>query len=220
MPSGASTGIHEAHELRDNDKDIYLGKGVTKAVQNVNKTINEELNGVEVSEQAGIDRLMIELDGTPNKTNLGANAPIFGAKHAPAVVLALMPNIAAWGQTQIDGALNAAGTSADKIGMGKLMDTGVVYHGMQLLGGGAVLAGLMLGAIAAFIIDREFNKAAAYALAAAALAFFGFIHGAQLAWAASPMVALGYVLLAGICLAVAWREESAQPAAAVAAGKA
>ncbi|MGO8797650.1 MAG: regulator [Roseiarcus sp.] len=142
------------------------------------------------------------------------------AKHAPAVVLALIPNIAAWGQTQIDGALNAAGTSADKIGMGKLMDTGVVYHGMQLLGGGAVLAGLMLGAIAAFIIDREFNKAAAYALAAAALAFFGFIHGAQLAWAASPMVALGYVLLAGICLAVAWREESAQPAAAVAAGKA
>ena len=85
------------------------------------------------------------------------------AKHAPAVVLAIIPNIALWGQTQIDGALAAAGTSASQLGMGKLMDSGVVYHGMQLLGGGAVLAGLMLGAIAAFIIDHEFRRAAAYA---------------------------------------------------------
>jgi AGZA family xanthine/uracil permease-like MFS transporter len=130
------------------------------------------------------------------------------AKHAPAVVLALIPNIAAWGQTQIDGALNAAGTSASQLGMAKLMDTGVVYHGMQLLGGGAVLAGLMLGAIAVFIIDREFIKAAAYAGAAAVLSFFGFIHGVQLDWAASPMVALGYLLLAAICVGVAMREGS------------
>ena len=136
------------------------------------------------------------------------------SKHAPAVVLALIPNIAAWGQTQIDGALNAAGTSASQLGMGKLMDAGVVYHGMQLLGGGAVLAGLMLGAIAVFIIEREFMKAAAYAGAAAILSFFGFIHGAQLDWAASPMVALGYLLLAAICLGVSMREESAQTATA------
>ena len=136
------------------------------------------------------------------------------SKHAPAVVLALIPNIAAWGQTQIDGALSAAGTSASQLGMGKLMDTGVVYHGMQLLGGGAVLAGLMLGAIAVFIIEREFMKAAAYAAAAAILSFFGFIHGAQLDWAASPMVALGYLLLAGICLGVSMREESAETATA------
>jgi enolase len=74
VPSGASTGIHEAHELRDNDKGIYGGKGVLKAVQNVNKTLREELNGIDVAEQVGIDELMIELDGTPNKTNLGANA--------------------------------------------------------------------------------------------------------------------------------------------------
>src|SRR5262249_37847955 len=121
------------------------------------------------------------------------------SKHAPAVVLALIPNIAAWGQTQIDGALNAAGTSATPLGMARRMDPGVVYHGMQLLGGGAVLAGLMLGAIAAFIIEREFMKAAAYALVAAVLSFFGFIHGAELAWMASPMVALGYVLLGAIC---------------------
>lgn len=74
VPSGASTGVHEAHELRDNDKSVYLGKGVLKAVQNVNKTLNEELNGVDVSEQVGIDRYMCELDGTPTKSNLGANA--------------------------------------------------------------------------------------------------------------------------------------------------
>ncbi|NTW31616.1 MAG: phosphopyruvate hydratase [Bacteroidetes bacterium] len=74
VPSGASTGIHEACELRDNDKSIYLGKGVLKAVQNVNKTLKEELNGYDVSEQYIIDELMIQLDGTPNKTNLGANA--------------------------------------------------------------------------------------------------------------------------------------------------
>ncbi len=74
VPSGASTGIYEAHELRDKDKDIYLGKGVLKAVQNVNKTLREELNGLDVSEQIEIDKLMIELDGTPTKSNLGANA--------------------------------------------------------------------------------------------------------------------------------------------------
>jgi AGZA family xanthine/uracil permease-like MFS transporter len=139
------------------------------------------------------------------------------SKHAPAVVLALIPNIAAWGQTQIDGALNAAGTSAAQLGMGKLMATGVVYQGMQLLGGGAVLAGLMLGAIAVFIIDRAFMKAAAYALAAAILSFFGFIHGVQLAWAASPQVALGYLLLGGICLVVALRAEPSVAAAPVSA---
>jgi AGZA family xanthine/uracil permease-like MFS transporter len=94
--------------------------------------------------------------------------------------------------------------------MGKLMDTGVVYHGMQLLGGGAVLGGLMLGAIAVFIIDREFTKAAAYSGAAAVLSFFGFIHGVQLDWAASPMVALGYLLLAAICMGASMREENTQ----------
>ena len=74
IPSGASTGIHEAHELRDKDNGYYMGKGVLKAVQNVNKTLREELNGIDVSEQVGIDQLMIELDGTPTKSNLGANA--------------------------------------------------------------------------------------------------------------------------------------------------
>ncbi|MGH6924361.1 MAG: regulator [Propylenella sp.] len=129
------------------------------------------------------------------------------ARHAPAVVLAIIPNIAAWGQTQIDGALGAAGTNAATVGAEALGNNGVVYNGMALLGGGAVLAGLILGAVAAFIIDREFNKAAFYAGAGAILAFFGFIHGIQLEWMASPQVALGYALLAVICYVLGMREQ-------------
>ncbi len=128
------------------------------------------------------------------------------AKHAPAVILAIIPSIAEWGQLQIDSALNAAGTSADKIGAAKLSGSGVIYHGMELLGGGAVLAGLVLGAIAAFIIDREFNKATIYAFAGAVLSYFGFIHGLQLQFGASPEVALGYLLLGLICYGLGMRE--------------
>ncbi len=74
VPSGASTGIHEALELRDGDKSRYGGKGVLKAVENVNTVIAEELFGMDSLDQVGIDNLLIELDGTPNKSNLGANA--------------------------------------------------------------------------------------------------------------------------------------------------
>ena len=74
VPSGASTGIHEAVELRDNDKKKYLGKGVLKAVKNVNETITPALLGYDVADQTGIDQLMIALDGTSNKGKLGANA--------------------------------------------------------------------------------------------------------------------------------------------------
>jgi enolase len=74
VPSGASTGAHEAVELRDNDKSKYLGKGVLKAVDNVNDIIAKELNGVDVFEQNAIDQLLIEIDGTENKGKLGANA--------------------------------------------------------------------------------------------------------------------------------------------------
>jgi len=74
VPSGASTGIHEALELRDGDKGRYNGKGVLKAVDNVNNEIADELLGVDALEQKAIDELLIELDGTPNKANFGANA--------------------------------------------------------------------------------------------------------------------------------------------------
>lgn len=76
VPSGASTGKHEAVELRDGDKGVYVGKGVLKAVANVNEIIAEELAGWDVNDQAGIDKLLIDLDGTPNKAKLGANATL------------------------------------------------------------------------------------------------------------------------------------------------
>jgi len=74
VPSGASTGIHEAVELRDLDKGVYMGKGVIKAVQNVNTTLNDELLGASIFDQAMIDRVMCSIDGTDNKAILGANA--------------------------------------------------------------------------------------------------------------------------------------------------
>ncbi|MFD2145211.1 phosphopyruvate hydratase [Mucilaginibacter antarcticus] len=83
VPSGASTGAYEAVELRDNDKAVYMGKGVLKAVANVNDIIAKELQGVDVFDQNGIDKIMIDLDGTPNKANLGANA-ILGVSLAAA----------------------------------------------------------------------------------------------------------------------------------------
>lgn len=74
VPSGSSSGKYEALELRDNDKGRYLGKGVTKAIYNINKVLNEELKGQLVTDQIGIDALMNQLDGSENKSNLGANA--------------------------------------------------------------------------------------------------------------------------------------------------
>jgi AGZA family xanthine/uracil permease-like MFS transporter len=124
------------------------------------------------------------------------------SNHAPAVVLALIPNIAAWASTQIDGALAAAGTSAAAVGLDKLSSTGVLYNGLTLLGGGSVLAGMVLGAMAAFIVDRQLVKAAVVAFVGAALSFIGLIHAGQLVWAASPVVALGYALFAVVCLGV------------------
>ncbi|HNX91094.1 MAG TPA: phosphopyruvate hydratase [Candidatus Omnitrophota bacterium] len=88
VPSGASTGVHEAVELRDGDKSRYMGKGVLKAVNNVNTAIAKKLKGKEASEQAKIDQILIELDGTPNKGKLGANA-ILGVSLANAKAVAI-----------------------------------------------------------------------------------------------------------------------------------
>src|SRR5687767_11115491 len=71
VPSGASTGVHEAWELRDGDKAVYQGKGVTRAVQNINTTIADSLTGWDALDQIGIDQRLIELDGSENKKNLG-----------------------------------------------------------------------------------------------------------------------------------------------------
>jgi enolase len=92
VPSGASTGIHEAVELRDGDKSIYLGKGVLKAVNNVNILINDALNGMDIFDQKAVDTALIKLDGTPNKSNLGANA-ILGTSLAVAKAAAQEANL-------------------------------------------------------------------------------------------------------------------------------
>jgi AGZA family xanthine/uracil permease-like MFS transporter len=119
-------------------------------------------------------------------------------RHAPAIVLALLPQIAAWGKTQIDNALGAAGTSASAVGLDKLGQVGVLYKGLETLGGGATLAGIILGAITVFIIDREFDKASAFAVAGAILTFFGFIHGEGIGIAREPAVAVAYVAVAAV----------------------
>jgi enolase len=91
VPSGASTGVHEAVELRDNDKKLYLGKSVLQAVNNVNTVLNEELRGYYVTEQRELDKAMIEIDGSSNKGNLGANA-ILGVSMAAARAAAMSHN--------------------------------------------------------------------------------------------------------------------------------
>jgi len=95
VPSGASTGEHEAVELRDNNKDYFLGKGVRKAVQNVNETIADEVIGLDVFNQVELDNYLIELDGTPNKGNLGANA-ILGVSLAVAKAAANHLQLPLW----------------------------------------------------------------------------------------------------------------------------
>jgi len=120
--------------------------------------------------------------------------------HAPAIILALMPNLAAWGKLQIDNALGAAGTSAATLGLDKLGQSGVLYHGLEVLGGGAILGGLMLGAIAAFIIERELVKAALFSLAAAGCTFVGLMHGEAIGLGKSLPVTFSYLGVAGILL--------------------
>jgi adenine/guanine/hypoxanthine permease len=121
-------------------------------------------------------------------------------KHAPAIVLALTPHLAAWAKTLVDGALTAAGTSAAQVGIDKLGNVGVLYHGLELMGGGAILTGLVLGAIGVFIIERQFAHAAAFAAAGAVLTYFGLMHGESIGLGnglgVTPSVVLAYGLTA------------------------
>jgi AGZA family xanthine/uracil permease-like MFS transporter len=122
-------------------------------------------------------------------------------RHAVAVVIAIIPNVANWAQGQVDNALAAAGTSAAKVGFDNIAASGTIYKGLMLLGGGATLAGLLLGAITAFLVDRRFLWAAGYCGAGAILAFIGLVHGAKVGWDIGPKIALGY-LMAAVILAV------------------
>jgi AGZA family xanthine/uracil permease-like MFS transporter len=120
--------------------------------------------------------------------------------HAPAVVLALTPHLAAWCKTLMDGALGAAGTSAAAIGLDKLGNMGVLYHGLEIMGGGAILSGLVLGAIGVFIVERKFEQASAFAAAGAVLTYFGFMHGEAVGigggLGVTPAVAFSYAIVA------------------------
>ncbi|MBY4040488.1 regulator [Rhodococcus fascians] len=120
--------------------------------------------------------------------------------HAIAVVVALLPNLAEWAVGLIDNALSAAGTSATEVGSEALGQAGVVYDGLKTFGSGAVLAGLMLGTIVTFVLDKRFLAAAAASGVAAALSWVGLIHSHEVAWAANPQVALGYIFFGLVCL--------------------
>ena len=133
--------------------------------------------------------------------------------HAPAVVLALTPHLAAWGKLMIDNALGAAGTSVAAVGVAKLAQVGVLYQGLAIMGGGAILGGLVLGAIAAFVIDGAFRKAAGFALAGAVLTFFGFMHGEAIGIGQTPLVALSYLIVAAILIACAKTAKVDKPVA-------
>jgi AGZA family xanthine/uracil permease-like MFS transporter len=122
-------------------------------------------------------------------------------RHAPAVVLAIVPTIAAWGTTQINNALGAAGTDAGKVGMEALANNGVLYEGLHILGGGATLAGIILGSIAALIIDKKLEKAACFATAGGLLTFFGLIHSEAIGIMKMPGVAAAYLIVAAFLYA-------------------
>jgi AGZA family xanthine/uracil permease-like MFS transporter len=134
-------------------------------------------------------------------------------KHAPAIVLALTPHLAAWAKLQIDtmlgatlNAAQAAGVDPDKLtaiktaAIASLPQQGVIYHGLEVMGGGSILAGLVLGAIGVFIIEREYVKASAFAFSGAVLTYFGFMHGEAVGigggLGVTPGVALAYAVVA------------------------
>ena len=142
-------------------------------------------------------------------------------KHAPAIVLALMPHLAAWGKLQIDTMLGSTArcrrrrsaawpptrsAAVKAAAIAALPQQGVLYHGLEVMGGGSILAGLVLGAIGVFMIEREFSKAAAFAFAGAVLTYFGFMHGEAVGigggLGVTPGVALAYAVVAAGFLAV------------------
>jgi adenine/guanine/hypoxanthine permease len=147
-------------------------------------------------------------------------------KHAPAVVVALTPHLAAWAKLQVDSALGATVAAAQTVGglaadkavavktaaIASLPQQGVLYRGLEVMGGGSIIAGLVLGAIGVFIIERDFVKASAFSLAGAVLTYFGFMHGEAVGigggYGVTPSVALAYAAIAAGFYAVGKYGES------------
>ncbi len=122
------------------------------------------------------------------------------SRHAPAVVIGMVPWLANWGQTLIDNALSAAGTSAHALGYAKLMQADVIYRGMEILGAGAIIVGMLLAAITAYIIDNRYREATYFAIGGAVLSFFGIIHATKIGLGTAMWPAVGYLLMAAIFL--------------------
>ncbi|MDB5501844.1 MAG: regulator [Tardiphaga sp.] len=125
-------------------------------------------------------------------------------EHAPAIALSLTPHLAAWATVLLSGALGAAGMNfgaqhAPEF-IAKMGQNGVLFHGLEVMGGGSILTGLVLGAIAVFVIERKFVNASAFALAGAVMTYFGFMHGEAIGigggWGVTPGVALAYAIVA------------------------
>jgi len=127
------------------------------------------------------------------------------------VVLAIVPTIAAWGTTQINNALGAAGTNAGKVGMDVLANNGVLYEGLHVLGSGATLVGIILGSICVFIIEGQHMKAAAFSLTGAVLTFFGLMHSEAIGIMKTPSVAAAYFIVAAFLFLCAKRSDVSQP---------
>jgi enolase len=136
VPSGASTGVHEAVELRDNDKSNFMGKGVLKAVENVNTLLNNELKGMNVHDQTLVDEKMIALDGTENKSNLGANA-ILGVSLALAKAAALESNLSLFQSIGGDDAVMLPIPMMNILNGGSHADNGIDFQEFMVMPVGA-----------------------------------------------------------------------------------
>jgi len=132
--------------------------------------------------------------------------------HAPAVALALLPWMADWARTLINNALSVAGTSAEKLGAAALQGGGVAYSGMSLFGNSAILVGALLGAIAAYVIDKNYKQAGYWALFGAVASYFGIVHGTEFKLGAAPGAAIGYLLIALLCGFYAYQTRGVPPA--------
>ncbi len=136
--------------------------------------------------------------------------------HAPAIIVALIPSLASWGKLQIDNSLGAVSNihvvTPDMVAA--MAQTGIFYHGLSVLGGGAILAGVILASITTYIIERQFMKAAYFSVAGGVLTFFGLMHGEAIGIGQTPTVAVSYIMVAAILVGCA--KYATAPSAAIA----